>query len=87
MTALMLLSGPVKSIFTIRETFKPVLGNPKSQNQIYLMMILYVAFQGVLMFIGLKKLNDMGLIPNKTSDWMAWEKITDYNKGIRVFSF
>lgn len=87
MTALMLLSGPIKSVFTIRQAFKPVLGNPESQGQVYGIMCLYIVFQAVLVFIGLQKLNAMGLIPNKTSDWMAWENIVTYNKGLKAFAF
>ncbi|KAL3232399.1 ER membrane protein complex subunit 4 [Nakaseomyces bracarensis] len=87
MTALMLLSGPIKSVFTIRQAFKPVLGNPESQSQVYGIMCLYILFQAILVFIGLQKLNAMGLIPNKTSDWMAWENVVNYNKGLKAFAF
>ncbi|QLL33061.1 hypothetical protein HG536_0D05820 [Torulaspora globosa] len=85
MTALMLLSGPIKAIFGVRKAFKPVLGNSATESQITAAMAMYIIFQMVLMFIGLRKLNSMGLIPNTRSDWLSWEKRADYNKGIRSF--
>lgn len=87
MTALMLLSGPIKSILSVKKAFKPVLGNSDTQGQIMGAMVMYVIFQFALMFIGLQKLNSMGLIPNTQSDWLSWEKHTDYNKGISSFTF
>lgn len=85
MTALMLLSGPIKAIFGVRRTFKPVLGNSATENQIMSAMALYIIFQLALMYIGVRKLNSMGLIPNTRSDWLSWEKRVDYNKDIRSF--
>lgn len=85
MTALMLLSGPIKSIFGVRKAFKPVLGNSATESQIATAMAMYIIFQMALMFIGLRKLNSMGLIPNTRSDWLSWEKRVDYNEGIRSF--
>lgn len=79
MTALMLLSGPIKSIFSIRQAFNPVLGNAKTESTIRGAMLLYIVGQCVLMYIGLRKLNQMGLIPNTNSDWLAWEPHINYN--------
>lgn len=87
MTALMLLSGPIKSIFGIKKTFKPVLGTAETQSKVSFAMLMFVVFQGALMYIGLRKLNSMGLIPNTRSDWLTWEKQVDYNTGIRSFTF
>lgn len=87
MTALMLLSGPIKSIFQVRSNFKPVLGNSVTESQLLVPMLVFIACQFALMYIGFRKLNSMGLIPNTTSDWLSWEKGIDYNKGIRSFSF
>ncbi|CCD26883.1 chaperone EMC4 NDAI_0I03150 [Naumovozyma dairenensis CBS 421] len=87
MAALMLLSGPIKAILGIRSAFKPVLGNKEIQSQVNSAMILYILFQGALMYIGLRKLNSMGLIPNTKSDWLSWEKHVDYNKNIKSFVF
>lgn len=87
MTALMLLSGPVKSIFGVKKAFKPILGNIETEGQIMGAMGMYIIFQLALMYIGLHKLNSMGLIPNTKSDWLSWEKHVDYNNGIRSFAF
>ena len=51
MTALMLLSGPIKAILSTRSAFKPVLGNKETQSQVQTAMFMYIAFQGVLMYI------------------------------------
>ncbi|CCC70105.1 hypothetical protein NCAS_0E00350 [Naumovozyma castellii] len=87
MAALMLLSGPLKAIFSIRAAFKPVLGNKEIQSQVNSAMFLYIVFQGALMYIGIRKLNAMGLIPNTKSDWLTWELPVDYNIGRKVFAF
>ncbi|CAR31072.1 hypothetical protein ZYGR_0P03780 [Zygosaccharomyces rouxii] len=87
MTALMLLSGPIKSIFQVRANFRPVLGTSVTESQILVPMLVFIACQFALMYIGFQKLNSMGLIPNTTSDWLSWEKRIDYNNGIRSFSF
>ncbi|KOG99302.1 chaperone EMC4 [Saccharomyces eubayanus] len=86
MTALMLLSGPIKAILSTRSAFKPVLGNKETQSQVQTAMLMFIAFQGVLMYIGYRKLNSMGLIPNAKSDWLPWEEIVDYNHGLKWFS-
>ena len=87
MTALMMLVGPIKALFGIMKAFKPVLGNKDIEGQVRTAMIFFILGQVALMFIGIRKLNQMGLIPNATSDWLAWEKLVDYNKGIEVYSF
>ncbi|CAI4442411.1 CFC_HP_G0055930.mRNA.1.CDS.1 [Saccharomyces cerevisiae] len=86
MTALMLLSGPIKAIFSTRSAFKPVLGNKATQSQVQTAMFMYIVFQGVLMYIGYRKLNSMGLIPNAKGDWLPWERIAHYNNGLQWFS-
>ncbi|QLG74602.1 hypothetical protein HG535_0G04850 [Zygotorulaspora mrakii] len=86
MTALMLLSGPIKAIFGVRNVFRPVMGNPLIEGQIYMAMLVFVVCQGALMYIGIRKLNSMGLIPNTRSDWLAWETRIDYNKGLKSFT-
>ncbi|CAI4061378.1 chaperone EMC4 SKDI_07G0340 [Saccharomyces kudriavzevii IFO 1802] len=86
MTALMLLSGPIKAILSTRSAFKPVSGNKETQSQVQTAMFMFIAFQGVLMYIGYRKLNSMGLIPNAKSDWLPWEKVVHYNHGSQWFS-
>ncbi|CAB4251967.1 similar to Saccharomyces cerevisiae YGL231C EMC4 Member of a transmembrane complex required for efficient folding of proteins in the ER [Maudiozyma barnettii] len=81
--ALMLLSGPIKAIFSVKQAFKPVLGNSNTNSTIWGAMLLYILGQCALMYIGIRKLNQMGLIPNTTSDWLAWEQKVDYNHNIK----
>lgn len=73
MTALMLLSNPIKSVLNIRKTFRQVLGNDETYSRVIGAIFMYIVFQAVLMAIGVHKLNSMGLIPNTRSDWLAWE--------------
>ena len=86
-TVLMILVGHTKALFGIMKTFKPVLRNKKTKCQVRVAIISFILGQVALMFIGIRKLNQMGLIPNATSDWLAWEKLVDYNKGIELYSF
>ena len=83
MAALMLLSGPIKAIFSVKQAFKPVLGNPRTSSTITGAILLYIIGQCALMYIGIRKLNQMGLIPNTKSDWLAWEPHVDYNGGLK----
>ncbi|CCF60343.1 hypothetical protein KAFR_0J02790 [Kazachstania africana CBS 2517] len=87
MTALMLLSGPIKSMFSIREAFRPVLDNRETIGTVRSAMVVYIMAQGILMYIGIRKLNEMGLIPNSRSDWLAWERHANYNENLRSFTF
>lgn len=81
--ALMLLSGPIKAIFSVKQAFKPVLGNPRTSSTITGAILLYIIGQCALMYIGIRKLNQMGLIPNTKSDWLAWEPQVNYNGGLK----
>ncbi|AMD22675.1 HHL095Cp [Eremothecium sinecaudum] len=85
MTALMLLSGPIKSVASIRSTFRGLLDNNEIYANVIAAMFMYVLFQCVLMAIGLQKLNSMGLLPNTKSDWLAWESPMAYN--IKAYAF
>lgn len=87
MTALMLLSGPLKAVFNTREVFKSVSGNQETASQVRLAIVVYCLVQGVLMYIGMRKLNSMGLIPNTRSDWVDWERINYFNNGLRSYAF
>lgn len=85
MTALMLISNPVKGVANIRRTFKPVLGNSETQSQVLVAMVMFVVFQAALMGIGVHKLNSMGLIPNTKSDWLFMEKPVNYEEKSYAF--
>lgn len=87
MTALMLLSGPIKAIFQVKSSFKPVLGPSVTVSKISAPIALYIVCQFALMYIGFQKLNSMGLLPNTRSDWLTWEKHVNYNNGIKSFAF
>ncbi|CCE63339.1 hypothetical protein TPHA_0E02470 [Tetrapisispora phaffii CBS 4417] len=89
MTALMLLSGPIKAIFSVKSNFKPLLGhkNGITENEIYCHMLVYILFQVALMLIGLHKLYSMGLFPTTKSDWVSWEKPIQMLDSLQIFMF
>lgn len=86
MTVLMLLSGPLKAIFGINSAFKSVLGNKNIKSQVKLAMFVYILGQGALMYIGIRKLNQMRLIPNTRGDWLPWEKPVEYS-NVKGYAF
>lgn len=80
MTVLMLLSGPLKAIFGIRTAFKPFLDNKSISSQVKLAMVVYILGQCALMFIAVRKLNQMRLIPYTRADWLPWEPPVQYQE-------
>ena len=90
MTALMLLSGPIKAIVTVRKVFKPIRGFGKDsipERTILGPILIYIVFQLALIGIGLHKLNSMGLFPTTKSDWLSWEAPMKVNETIKAFAF
>mgnify|MGYP003366274745 FL=1 len=57
MTALMLLSGPIKAIFGVKKAFNPIMGNSEIRGQVYMAMLVFIVCQCGLMYIGIRKLN------------------------------
>lgn len=72
---LMLFTGAFKAILDVNKTFSG-LEAEKTDNGLKLAKITYLFFQLVTISIGVYKLNSMGLIPNKTGDWLSWETQT-----------
>ncbi|KAH3900826.1 related to ER membrane protein complex subunit 4 [Saccharomycodes ludwigii] len=78
-TAVMLITNPIKSILNINNAFKPVLQHESVKYDITGAMAVYVLCQLLLVGIAVYKLRSMALIPNTKSDWVAWENPTTYN--------
>ncbi|KAG7694951.1 hypothetical protein KL930_001274 [Ogataea haglerorum] len=70
---LMLFVNSIKEIFQVREKFRDLELND-NQGKTFL-QFLYVACCCGNMAIGVWKLNKLGLIPNRSSDWLSWEPI------------
>ncbi|ODV87069.1 hypothetical protein CANARDRAFT_26502 [[Candida] arabinofermentans NRRL YB-2248] len=71
MMTLMLFINSVKEIFQVEEKFKNVeISNDYDKVTI---KALYVVCCCGNLAIGLWKLNGMGLIPNRSGDWISWE--------------
>lgn len=70
---LMLLWGPLKSIFTETNKAFASFSNERTALQIYAPKLVFVLCHLLNVAIGLWKLNKMGLIPNKEADWLSWQ--------------
>ncbi|EDO15376.1 hypothetical protein Kpol_460p11 [Vanderwaltozyma polyspora DSM 70294] len=90
MTALMLLSGPIKAIFSVNKVFQPILNNGNrgvTSKDILGPMAMFVVFQFALMGIGIHKLNSMGLFPTTESDWLSWKSPLNVTDSVKAFAF
>ncbi|EGW30010.1 uncharacterized protein SPAPADRAFT_144043 [Spathaspora passalidarum NRRL Y-27907] len=75
---LMLLVNPLKAIvYETGPTFEK-LKTKENKQDILMAKLLFVFFQVLNMAIGVYKLYNMGLIPHKEADWLAWKQPTDY---------
>ncbi|CDK29875.1 unnamed protein product [Kuraishia capsulata CBS 1993] len=78
MMTLMLFVNPLKEIWTVNQTFNDLdIGETNEGGyDRFLMKVLYTLCSLGTMAVGVWKLNGMGLIPNSSSDWLAWEAPT-----------
>lgn len=76
MMILMLVRNAINDILSVNAAFK---GHESdvSTYDLTVMKLLYVLCCSGNLIIGIWKLNSMGLIPNKTSDWISWEQPLD----------
>ncbi|KAG7840869.1 hypothetical protein KL942_001857 [Ogataea angusta] len=70
---LMLFVNSIKEIYQVKEKFRELELNDKQGKT--LLQFLYVACCCGNMAIGVWKLNKLGLIPNRSSDWLSWEQL------------
>lgn len=78
MMTLMLLWNPLKAIFTETNALFRRLATEKNAHALVLPKVVFVLFQVANMAVGLWKLNQMGLIPNKEADWLSWQVPSTY---------
>lgn len=73
MMAFTLLLNPLKAIFTETGPAFSGLVNERNSAEIIMPKILFVLCQLANMAVGVWKLSNMGLIPNKEADWLGWK--------------
>lgn len=75
MMTLTLLWNPLKAIFTeTGPAFRP-LHTEANSTQILVMRLTFIVCQLAGAAIGVWKLGQMGLIPNREADWLAWKTV------------
>lgn len=76
MMLFMLFINTFKEMFTVNVKFQQLDANIESEIDSYdvnIMKLVYILSCFGNLLVGLWKLNSMGLIPNKSSDWLGWE--------------
>lgn len=81
---LMLFWNPLKAIFTDTNAAFRDLKTEDNGPDILLTKILFVTCQLLNMGVGIWKLYNMGLIPNKEADWLAWKEIAHFKEYISI---
>lgn len=69
-----LLFNPIKAIFSETNAVFKNFETPENSQDILMAKAVFVVCQIGCMSVGIWKLNNMGLIPNSRSDWLAWEE-------------
>lgn len=80
---LMLFVNPIKAILGLNETFEFLNIEEKEEGLGFDILMIKLAFIGSQILglaVGVWKLNNMGLIPNSTSDWLSWETYAQFNE-------
>lgn len=77
MMTLMLLWNPLKAIFSETNAAFAGLKTEKNALEILLPQVVFVVCQLGNIGVGLWKLNNMGLIPNREADWLAWKRAAE----------
>lgn len=80
--ALMLLWNPLSSIFTETSVAFNGLLNERTSSKLVLPKVVFVICQMLNMAIGIWKLNQMGLIPNKEADWISWKPVAQITERV-----
>lgn len=84
--ALMLLWNPLRSIFTETGSAFNGLLNERNSDKLVLPKMVFVICQLLNMAIGLWKLNQMGLIPNREADWISWKPVAQITERVWLSS-
>ncbi|PGH13678.1 hypothetical protein AJ79_03527 [Helicocarpus griseus UAMH5409] len=72
MMVFMLFKGPIQGLININTAFAKF-ETESTKGQMLGVKLVYVLMQGLLLALGIWKVNAMGLLPTTRSDWLAWE--------------
>lgn len=72
MMVFMLFKTPITAVLTISNAFSRF-ETEGTRDKILLAKVAYVLTNGLLLALGIWKVNQMGLLPTTRSDWLAWE--------------
>ncbi|KAH9807422.1 hypothetical protein DFH28DRAFT_1089610 [Melampsora americana] len=83
MMVYMLIKGAISSIFSVNQSFKGFMPQPlnsthspasgPSTYDLKFQKLSFITFQFGLLLLGLYKVNTMGLLPTRLSDWIMYE--------------
>lgn len=74
MMVFMLFQNPLRALASVGATFRRF-DNESTHARLWAVKGVYVALQVVALAVGVWKVNGMGLLPNRRSDWLAWEGV------------
>ncbi|ODV78842.1 uncharacterized protein CANTADRAFT_53803, partial [Suhomyces tanzawaensis NRRL Y-17324] len=80
--AFMLLWNPIKAIFTETNALFKNLSTKDNSSTILQTKLVYVVCQLLNMAVGVYKLSNMGLIPNREADWLAWKEVVGFKESL-----
>lgn len=78
MTLYMFFITPLTQITSVQRLFEPLEGK-KIKKEIFFAKLVYVLSSLLLVAAGVWKIGQMGLLPNHSTDWIAWEKPARYS--------
>ena len=72
----MLFTNPLKAIASINSTFRRF-DNERTHARLWAVKGVFLLLQLAALGLGVWKVNGMGLLPNRRSDWLAWEGVRE----------
>jgi len=76
MMVFMLFKSPIQAVLSIQSTFARF-ETEGNRDKIVLSKLVFVLTNCLALALGVWKVNQMGLLPTTTSDWLAWEPMRE----------
>ena len=70
----MLFQNPLRALANTGSTFRRF-DNERTHGRLWAVKLVFVLCQLLCLGVGVWKVNGMGLLPNRRSDWLAWEAV------------